>query len=165
MEINIKKLTTNAVLPSYAKEGDAGLDLTATSKNYISRSGKISKTDIAESIEEYQDILDYIEYGTGLAIEIPKGFVGLVFPRSSISKTDLLLCNSVGVIDSGYRGEITLRFGWKNLTESQDPNNFNTPATQDILEYNIGDRIGQLIILPIPQVTLKEVTTLSASVS
>lgn len=115
MRIKIKKLNELAVIPKYAKPGDAGLDLTAVH----------SETNLA-----------YIEYGTGLVIEIPKGFVGLIFPRSSISKTGMSLCNAVGVIDSSYRGEIKLRF--------YDRNASNT--------YKIGDRIGQLIIIPYPQV-------------
>jgi dUTP pyrophosphatase len=85
MKVNIKKLDEKAVIPKYAKNGDAGLDLVAISRK---------ETD------------NYIEYGTGLAIEIPDGFVGLLFPRSSISKMGLSLANSVGVVDSGYRGGI-----------------------------------------------------------
>lgn len=80
MEIKIKKLDKNAVIPKYSKYGDAGMDLVATSVDYSN---------------EY-----YIEYGTGLAIEIPEGYVGYIFPRSSNSKYDLQLCNSVGIIDS-----------------------------------------------------------------
>jgi dUTP pyrophosphatase len=73
MKIKIKKLHPNAVIPKYAKEGDAGLDLVATSmvSNYNLDSG------------------EQITYGTGLAMEIPEGFVGLIFPRSSIRKTSL----------------------------------------------------------------------------
>ena len=84
MKVRIKKLNQNAVIPSYAKSGDAGMDLVAT-------------TIIGET-------LGSITYGLGISLEIPQGFVGLVFPRSSIRKTGLQLSNSVGVIDSGYRG-------------------------------------------------------------
>lgn len=80
MEVKIKKLNENAVIPTYAKDGDAGMDLTATSKSF----------------DEYGNVV----YGTGLAFEIPKGYVGLLFPRSSNAKTDLFLTNSVGVLDS-----------------------------------------------------------------
>ena len=80
MLVNIKKLTPEAVIPLYAKVGDAGMDLVATSVDFNNS--------------------QYIEYGTGLAIEIPKGYVGYIFPRSSNSKYDLQLCNCVGVIDS-----------------------------------------------------------------
>ena len=90
MEIRIKKLIEGAVIPQYSKQGDAGLDLTATSRR--------------------MDPTGFIEYGTGLAVQIPTGYVGLVFPRSSISRVNMQLCNAVGVIDSGYRGEILCRF-------------------------------------------------------
>ena len=68
MQVKFKKLHPNAVIPSYAKEGDDGLDLTAISKNSNSEFG-------------------HVEMGTGLAVEIPKGYVGLIFPRSSMSKS------------------------------------------------------------------------------
>lgn len=80
MEVKIKKLNENAVIPKYSKAGDAGMDLVATSRE----------------IDKYGNIV----YGTGLAFEIPKGYVGLLFPRSSISKYDMNLTNSVGVLDS-----------------------------------------------------------------
>lgn len=80
MDIKIKKLNENAVIPRYAKDGDAGMDLTATSK-YYDENGNVC-------------------YGTGLAFEIPDGYVGLVFPRSSLCKKDLSLSNAVGVIDA-----------------------------------------------------------------
>lgn len=80
LNIRVKKLNENAVIPSYAKPGDAGLDLTATSR----------------SIDSYGNFI----YGTGLAFEIPEGYVGLLFPRSSVCKTDSILSNCVGVVDS-----------------------------------------------------------------
>lgn len=83
MDIKIKKLVENAVIPEYAHSTDAGLDLVATSS----------------SEDEYGNSV----YGTGLAMAIPEGHVGLLFPRSSVSKTALSLANSVGVIDAGYR--------------------------------------------------------------
>ena len=131
MNIKIKKLNKNAVVPSYAKIGDVGLDLTAVS---------ISYTD------------NYIEYGTGLAIEIPEGFGGFIFPRSSISNYDLTMCNSIGVIDNNYRGEIKLRF--------------NTVYNYQINKrlYNIGDRIGQIVIVPVPRIELELTDELSDSV-
>ena len=125
MQVKIKKLSEKAVIPSYGKPGDAGMDLTATSK---------------------EKTLMYIEYGTSLSIEIPDGYVGLVFPRSSISKTSLSLANSVGVIDSGYRGEVKLRF--KHMGDDQ---------------YEIGERVGQIMILPFPQIEFIESLELSES--
>lgn len=131
MEVKIKKLDPNAVIPSKAHVDDAGFDLTATSKS----AG-----------------LGYIEYGTGIAIEIPKGHTGLLFPRSSVSKKDLSLCNSVGVIDAGFFGEIKLRFKPSRLK-----------MDLRVRDYEVGDRIGQLIILPLPEVTLTEVDELGDS--
>ncbi len=129
MTIKFKKLYKNAVTPSYAKPGDAGLDLTAT-------------TIISNTTFE-------VTYGTSIAVEIPEGYVGLIFPRSSIRKYDLQLSNSVGVIDSGYRGELQFTF---NKTQGLDS-----------LKYKIGDRIGQLVILPYPQIELVEVNQLSST--
>jgi dUTP pyrophosphatase len=132
MKINIKKLNSNAVVPSYAKEGDAALDLTA--------------------VTMARDPFMNIVYGTGLSIEIPDGYVGLLYPRSSISKTGLSLANSVGVIDSGYRGEIMLKYRFnKNLKIAYG----NCPK--------VGDRVGQLMIVPHPKVELIEVEELSNS--
>lgn len=128
MKVKIRKIYQQAIIPSYSKIGDAGMDLSA----------------ISIFVES-----NYIEYGTGLAIEIPDGYVGLIFPRSSISNKTLILSNSVGVIDSGYRGEIKFRF--KRTNDS-------------ILEsstYQIGDRIGQLIIIPFPKIELEETNELS----
>jgi dUTP pyrophosphatase len=128
MKVKIKKLVPEAVIPSYASHGDAGLDLVAT---YI-------------KVEDH-NTYGYFEYGTGIAVEIPEGYVGLVFPRSSISKTGMLLTNSVGVIDSGYRGEIKLRFKYISGTKS----------------YEVGDKIAQLIILPYPAIEFEQVEELS----
>jgi len=130
MKVKIKKLTSHAIIPHYAKEGDAGMDLTAI--DYCHN-------------RDY----DYHEYGTGLAIEIPVGYVGLVFPRSSISKTPHHLCNAVAVFDSGYRGEVKLRFKTEEGREHE--------------EYMVGDRIGQLIIIPYPKIEFEEVSELSDS--
>ena len=126
MKVKIKKLHTSATIPTYAKEGDAGLDLTITT--------------IKD--ETYQ-----VTYGFGIAVEIPKGYVGLVFPRSSIKKTELMLSNSVGVIDSGYRGEIQATF--KKLAGSVSH------------KYFVGDRAVQLIIIPYPSIEFEEVKELS----
>jgi dUTP pyrophosphatase len=90
-----------------------------------------------------------ITYGIGLALEIPDGFVGLVFPRSSIRKTRLQLSNSVGVIDSGYRGELQATFNKIN-NNSQSEN-----------DYKVGDRIAQIMIIPYPKVIFREVEELS----
>jgi dUTP pyrophosphatase len=139
MKVAVKKLHPDAVIPAYATAGDAGLDLTAVTKQ-VSADGL------------------YTEYGTGLAIEIPAGYVGLLFARSSISKTTMVLANAVGVIDSGYRGEIKFRF--KDLGQCTM---FGLPVANSTA-YNVGDRVGQLMILPYPQIELIEVSQLSESV-
>lgn len=126
LQVKVKKLNENAVIPKYSTSGSAGLDLVA--------------------IEEKLG-LDYVEYKTGLAFSIPSGFVGVITPRSSISSnTSMILNNSVGIIDSDYTGEITFRF--KMLKE------YGTRR------YKIGDRIGQLVIIPLPKVELQEVEDL-----
>lgn len=126
MQVKIKKLSDKAVIPAYAKDGDAGMDLVATSIKY----------------DDYGNIV----YGTGLAFEVPEGYVGLIFPRSSITKTNLSLSNCVGVIDSGYRGEILLKF---------------RKVSKYSLAYKVGERIGQLIILPYPKINFIEVDKLT----
>jgi dUTP pyrophosphatase len=129
MKVKIKRLNPNVVIPSYAKDGDAGMDLIATSI--------ISETDTQ------------ITYGLGIALEIPKGFVGLVFPRSSIRNTELTLSNSVGVIDSGYRGELQATFNKHNGLDS--------------ISYKIGERVCQIMIIPHPSIEFEEADELSDS--
>jgi len=140
MKVRIKKLSELAVVQSYAKDGDAGMDLIATS--IIS------------------DTPTQITYGLGVALEIPKGFVGLVFPRSSIRKTGLQLSNSVGVIDSGYRGELQATFnklfGGEAMYDEMkvkeiQPNDF----------YKVGDRVAQIMIIPHPDIQFEEADELS----
>jgi len=132
MIVKIKKLHPDTVIPVYAKPGDAGLDLVATEK-------------LTETAKQ-------VSYGTGLAVEIPEGYIGLVFPRSSVRKYELELSNSVGVIDSGYRGEIQLTFNKTIVGDIYAP-------SANI--YEKGDKIGQLIILPYPTINLVEVDELS----
>ena len=76
-----------------------------------------------------------------------------MFPRSSNSKKDLALCNSVGVLDSGYRGEVTFRF--KNIRR------FTGELFPQTKEYVVGDKIGQIVVIPYPEVTFVESTDLS----
>lgn len=132
IKLKVKKLIEQATLPTYAKQGDACFDLVATSRKWDK---------------------NYLEYGTGLAMEIPEGHVGLIYPRSSITERGLMLKNSVGVIDSGYRGEVKFRFTRINMDSesSKDLNHY----------YEIGERIGQMMILPIPTIYLELVDELS----
>ena len=131
MITKFKKLSPSAITPSYAKEGDAGLDISA----------------ITYTINKEHN---FIEYHTGLAFEIPKGHVGLLFPRSSVSKTDLRLANCVGVVDSGYRGEITFRYKFEKDS-----------YFASLKRFQEGDRVGQLVIMPYPEIELQEEETLS----
>ena len=140
MEVKIKKLKPNAVIPTYAKDGDAGMDLVATS--IIS------------------DTPEQITYGMGIALEIPEGFVGLIFPRSSVRKTGLDLSNAVGVCDSGYRGELQATF---NKVFGGDRFYDETKNTEDTSNnfYKIGDRIAQIMIIPYPPIEFVEADELS----
>ena len=128
MNVKIKKLVPEAQIPIYATVGSNAMDIVAVSKTIVDRG------DFA-----------YIEYGTGLAFEIPEGYGLFLLPRSSISKTGLILANSIGLGDSDFRGEISFRFKYIS----------GTP------DYNVGDRIGQLLILETPKIEFEEVTELS----
>lgn len=129
MEIKFKRLQDNAVMPTKAHATDAGCDLTAANFG--------------------TDLDGNFVYGAGIAVEIPTGFVGLVFPRSSVAGVGLQLTNCVGVIDSGYRGEVKMKF---------------RPHGRGVCNpYKVGDRIGQLIVMPYPEVTFTEVEQLSDS--
>ena len=121
-------MVPEAVAPTKAHQTDAGFDLTAVSREF--------------------DMLGNLVYHTGVAVEIPKGYVGLVFPRSSVCKKVQMLTNSVGVIDSGYRGEITMKF--------KPQQSYGRHSS----EYLVGERIGQLLIIPYPEIEFEEVTEL-----
>ena len=160
MKVKIKKLCESAVIPTYAKSGDAGMDLVATSRIF--------------------DKYGNVEYGTGLAMEIPEGYVGLIFARSSIFKQDLSLSNAVGVIDSGYRGEVKFKFkptlSYMDFGTTEDIHGIGKESDtfdyvgiagdiqKDSIEasiYEVGDRVGQIIILPYPHIDFEEVDNLS----
>ncbi len=125
--VGIKKLHENAVIPTYSKVGDAGMDLTIT--------------------REIENTTFSVSYGFGIAMEIPFGYVGLIFPRSSVRNQDLILSNCVGVIDSGYRGELQATFKKTNGLDS--------------VRYNVGERGAQIVILPYPQIEMFEKSELS----
>ena len=125
LTVKIKRLHPDAKIPAYAHKGDAGMDIVAISK---------------EEKEEYT------EYGTGLAFEIPEGYGGFIFPRSSLTTKGLVMGNHVGVLDSGFRGELKLRFK-------------RVPGE----DYEVGDRVGQIVIMQYPRVIFQEVDELSPS--
>ena len=122
LTIRFKKLVPQAVEPMRGSAFAAGYDLTATAV-------------------EWDGINDVFVYHTGIAVEIPQGYVGLLFPRSSIYRQTLLKTNSVGVIDSDYRGEVLMKFADRFISSSIEPR-----------RYKAGDRIGQLVIVPVPDV-------------
>ena len=126
MKINLRKVHENATLPTYAKEGDACMDITAVDYNMTDK---------------------YVEYDSGIAIEIPEGYVGIMRPRSSVSGYDLLWKTS-GVIDSGYRGTLKGRF---QIVEGEEKRKM----------YKVGERFAQLMIIPYPSIEFVEVQELS----
>lgn len=129
--VKFKRLHKDAVIPQYAREGDFCKDITAV--------------DV-----EYNADMDCFIYKTGFAVEIPQGYGILILPRSSNRKTDFIFPNSVGVIDSGYRGELNVTF------KGRDKGNTNQP-------YQVGDRIAQMVLVPYPKFTFVEVDELSDS--
>lgn len=131
MIVYFKKIHPDAVTPTKAHPSDAAFDLVAVSA-------------------AWNESMTFMEYGTGICLEIPIGHVGLIFQRSSVSNVSQILSNCVGVIDSGYRGEIKFRF--KDLING-------VPQRR----YAVGEKIGQLIILPIPHVEIVESDNLSES--
>ncbi len=130
MKVKIKKLNKNAVVPTKAHATDAGFDLYCTSK---------------EVDWDKRQIICH----TGLAFEIPEGFVGLLFPRSSVSNKPLIMANSVGVIDSCYRGEVTAKFNITDMRQS------------GMNHYQVGNKVAQIIIIPYPEIEFEEADELS----
>ena len=117
-------------MPTKAHATDAGFDLYCTSKEVNWEKGQLV-------------------CHTGLAFEIPEGYVGLLFPRSSVSNKPLMMANSVGVIDSCYRGEVTAKFNVTVLHELYG----NC--------YQVGDKIAQMIIIPYPAIEFEEADSLT----
>jgi len=150
MEVKIKKLDPKAIIPKYAKQGDMGMDLTAISY-------------------EYNKDIDCYIYHTGLAFEVPEGYGMLIVPRSSNRKTEAYMTNHCAIIDSGYRGEVLICFKNRTTLEISMERDFEYPVDNEeeipyiYAPYSIGDRIAQLVILPYPQITFKEVDELSTT--
>lgn len=151
MIVKFKKMDPAAVLPAYAHHDgeDNGLDL------------------VAIGVRETED---FIEYNTGIAVEIPKGYTGLLVPNSRVSKMDLLMCNAPGIIDPGYRGAMLVRYKkvyhmptlWERMSRclaAVFANSFGIIAgftqqnlSYDCKAYKVGDVVAQLVIVPAPQV-------------
>ncbi len=131
MELPIAKLKDEAVLPTRAHEGDAGLDLYSCEAAHIGPGERWS-------------------VGTGVGVEIPAGHAGLVLPRSGLARDHgISLVNSPGLIDSGYRGELRV------LLLNNDP--------AETFRVEAGDRIAQLVLVPITLATPVETAVLADS--
>ena len=120
-------MNDTAKMPTKAHKSDAGFDL------YVSRTSEKNGCLVCHS---------------DVAFEIPEGYVGLVFPRSSIANTGLMLTNSVGVIDSCYRGDVMCKFRKTGLYAHN---------------YEHGDRFAQIVIMPYPEIEFVEADELSES--
>ena len=125
MKIQIQKLTKKAEMPFQATVGAAGYDI------YCTRT---------ETTKDGKTLLCH----TDIAMAIPEGYAGIVFPRSSVALRGMSMCNSVGVIDSDYRGEIT---GMFTLLADAEP-------------YKPGERFAQIVFMPVQQVKFGQVAAL-----
>jgi dUTP pyrophosphatase len=132
IDVKVKKLTETAKMPTRAYDGDAGWDLYLDS-NHIFDDEKPNPKMLCKF---------------GIALEIPRGYVGLVFPRSSVYKTSLRLSNAVGVIDSGFRGQVKAVFDYHNFLDGI---------------FKKGDRTAQIVFIKLPDVELIQVDELSKS--
>ncbi len=131
IDVAVRRLRVDAVLPRQAYEGDAGFDLSACEPARLEPGERATVP-------------------TGIAVEIPEGYAGFVQPRSGLAaRHGLGVVNSPGLIDSGYRGEITVVL-------------INTDARESFT-VEPGMRIAQLVIAPVPSVRLVEVAELAAS--
>lgn len=130
MELKFKRMHDNAVLPVKGREGDAAFDLVAT--------------------EEVVDLENRnLTYKLGWAVEIPTGYVGLLAARSSVTNKDIILGNSVGIIDENYRGELMVKF--------------KSTIPRGARKYDVGERVAQLMVVPVLNLQPIEVPELSES--
>lgn len=136
--LKFKRLTSTAILPTRATAGAACFDLYADEQQWL------------------DDMRTRRTVGTGIAIELPPGHVGLVCSRSGLAaKEGIHVLNAPGVIDEDYRGEI-------KIILARQPFSPQWPSP-DIVVIDSGMRIAQLMILPLPQLTVEEVTDLSTT--
>jgi dUTP pyrophosphatase len=136
--VKFKALSCHAIMPTRATEGAACWDLYALDTRYLG-------ADRARLTME-----------TGIAIELPPGYVGMVCSRSGLaSKRGLFVLNAPGIIDADYRGELKVILGWQ-------PFNYMWVDLETIC-IEAGDRIAQLMVMPLPQLAVEEVTELSTT--
>lgn len=135
-KVHVKKMRDTAILPTRAHEDDAGYDLYASACGYEDATGVIGIPPLS-SVKIY----------TGVAFQIPKGYVGLVFARSGLGiNKGLTPRNCVGVIDNNYRGEIVVSLYNDNPTKTET--------------IELGNRIAQMVIMPYLQFEIEEVQNL-----
>jgi len=132
IKVKFKKLSPDAKEPVRATDGAAGWDLTVCTR----------------AVRNY-----YVHYKTGIAVEIPSGYFGLIVPRSSCYKLLHWLTNGAGIIDSDYRGEICFNY-YRGKEEGKQQN----------FMYKPGERCGQLLILPCPAVEFVKAEELSETI-
>lgn len=148
IDIKIKKLNENAVIPQFTKPGDGAQDVVAVSYKYNPK-------------------YDRFEYGLGFATEIPEGYRARIVPRSSNTKTEAYLPNHVGLIDSGYRGEwmifYKLRTRKEDLFPGVDDDLANLEIENEMAPYSVGDRLGQVYFEKVIEPNWIEVDELSDS--
>ncbi len=131
IELRIRRLRDDAVLPERAYDGDAGLDLTACERVELPPGARATVP-------------------TGLAVAIPEGYAGFIQPRSGLAaRNGVTVVNAPGLIDPGYRGEIGVVL-------------LNTDLEETFVA-EVGERIAQLVVLPVPALALIEVDELPAS--
>jgi dUTP pyrophosphatase len=131
MELRFARLRDDAVIPTRANDGDAGLDLYAAEPAHLGPGERWSVP-------------------AGVAVEIPDGHAGLVLPRSGLAREHgIALVNSPGLVDAGYRGELRV------LLLNTDP--------AEVYRVAPGDRIAQLVVVPVADVEPVEAEALAES--
>lgn len=131
VKLKVKRLTDTAKIPTYAHDGDACFDIYSDGLKSISGSTQVHET--------------------GLKFEIPKGYAMMIYSRSGMGfKDNTRLANCVGVVDSGYVGEVMVKL-------TRDDGCINT------FEYKRGDRIAQAMLIPVPAVWFEEVDDVGCS--
>jgi len=129
MKIKVKKLNDDSQIPTYANVGDAGADLYLYENQVILWPGKRKLV------------------STGIAVEVPEGYVGLIHPRSGLAhKHGVTIVNTPGTVDSGYRGELKV-----NLVNT----------SSEMVELNKGDRIAQFVVQKVESVEFEVINELS----
>ena len=131
IDLPVTRLRDDAILPTRAYPGDAGLDLVACERHELAPGERAM-------------------VGTGIAVAIPDGHAGLVTPRSGLAaKHGITIVNTPGLVDSGYRGELRVIL-------------HNTDTTEPFV-VEPGMRIAQLVVVAVPEATLREVDALPDS--